>query len=73
MPNQGPWPVWAKVVATPRFAELRAQNDAQAQARIVALLGEDMAQTLEHALASKDPVQALAGLQMHYWLRNLPA
>jgi asparagine synthetase B (glutamine-hydrolysing) len=73
MPNQGPWPVWARVVATPRFAELRAQNDAQAQARIVALLGEDMAQTLEHALASKDPVQALAGLQMHYWLRNLPA
>lgn len=62
--NDGPWPVWKDVVQTELYKSLM-------KAPQLNLLGADAERAYDNATRSRDPVQALAALQVKLWLDQI--
>lgn len=69
--NQGSWPIWKEVTGTEAFARLKGQTGDENDQWLATLVGRECAGAVRESLESRDPIQALAGLQIRLWAEEL--
>ena len=69
--NEGAWPIWKEVVGTAKFQELSSFQSPSERQHAENLLGGELLDLVEKSMRDKDPVQALAGLQIKLWVESI--
>jgi len=69
--NRGPWPNWGEVVCSEAFQKLAAMDGACEREHMKKLLGVEAFDEVVAAIKHHDPVQALTGLHVLLWLRQI--